>query len=210
MTKTTKNKRKLLYSSVELTEGMGFIQSTVPEDMKKKILDSLAEGKDSWSAHLAGQIKKQIRLYDLQTDFQFVNYLKNLVAAYNIEFTDVDPTQKIHEKLFMDSVWANYQEKYEFNPPHTHDGLYSFVVWVKVPYYMTDEHKSFPSAKEKHSGTFNFIYNDDNLVEYYTINADKTYEWEIVLFPSWRMHSVHPFYSSNDVRISVSGNLVTD
>ena len=37
---------------------------------------------------------------------------------------------------------------------------------------------------------------------------DKTWEGTIVMFPSWLNHSVYPFYTSDDYRISISGNIV--
>jgi hypothetical protein len=36
---------------------------------------------------------------------------------------------------------------------------------------------------------------------------DKKWEGQMLLFPALLNHSVFPFYSSNDYRISVSGNL---
>jgi hypothetical protein len=37
--------------------------------------------------------------------------------------------------------------------------------------------------------------------------VDKTWENVIVLFPAGLTHSVSPFYSSDDYRISVAGNI---
>ena len=39
------------------------------------------------------------------------------------------------------------------------------------------------------------------------VPVDKTYEGTIVMFPSEMLHAVYPFYTSDDYRISVSGNL---
>ena len=39
------------------------------------------------------------------------------------------------------------------------------------------------------------------------IPLDQSYEWKMVLFPSRMYHGVNPFYTSDDYRISISGNL---
>ena len=44
-------------------------------------------------------------------------------------------------------------------------------------------------------------------VESHIITLDHTYEGTILIFPAWLQHMVTPFYTSDDYRISVSGNL---
>ena len=39
------------------------------------------------------------------------------------------------------------------------------------------------------------------------INVDKTWEWKIVFFPARLNHGVNPFYTTDNTRISISGNL---
>ena len=41
------------------------------------------------------------------------------------------------------------------------------------------------------------------------IKVDKSYEGCIIMFPSSLHHMVHPFYTSDDYRISIAGNLST-
>jgi len=38
--------------------------------------------------------------------------------------------------------------------------------------------------------------------------VDKSYEKKLLLFPATMRHSVYPFYTSDDYRISVSGNFL--
>lgn len=40
------------------------------------------------------------------------------------------------------------------------------------------------------------------------ISVDKSYEGCIIMFPSSLFHTVYPFYTSDDYRISIAGNLV--
>jgi len=46
------------------------------------------------------------------------------------------------------NLWVNFQKKYEFNPFHMHDGLYSFVLWHKVPYKIDDEKARLVGMKD--------------------------------------------------------------
>jgi hypothetical protein len=113
-------------------------------------------------------------------------------------------------KLKLNSAWVNFQQKGEFNPIHNHTGLYSFVLWYKIPYYSNIEEKAGPGRKSKNqvSGMFQFHYTDilGNITGA-GLPIDKKWEGQMLLFPSLLNHSVYPFYSSNDYRISIAGNL---
>tara|TARA_Y100000004_G_scaffold141686_1_gene161098 strand:- start:341 stop:1045 length:705 start_codon:yes stop_codon:yes gene_type:complete len=122
--------------------------------------------------------------------------------------------------LTLISVWANFQKKYEFNPPHIHSGVYSFIIFVNIPYNLEDEIKMFSvndSTTERSKFSVasklyfqyvspTFMYKS-NIARTF-LNVDKSYEGKIIIFPSDLEHAVHPFYTSNDYRITISGNLV--
>ena len=132
------------------------------------------------------------------------NYTTGLNAHTNILEDGKKPNLKLN------SAWVNFQQKGEFNPLHNHTGLYSFVLWYKIPYYLNIEEMAGPGRKSKNqlSGKFQFHYT--NILGNITGEAlpiDKQWEGQILLFPSLLSHSVYPFYSSNDYRISIAGNL---
>ena len=52
--------------------------------------------------------------------------VKNLVILEKI------PTNQNHP-YYMNTWWVNYQKQNEFNPLHDHSGVYSFIVWMKIP-----------------------------------------------------------------------------
>jgi len=132
------------------------------------------------------------------------NYTTGLNAHTNILEDGKIP------KLKLKSAWVNFQQKGEFNPLHNHTGLYSFVLWYKIPYYSNIEQNAGPGRKSKNqlSGKFQFHYTDilGNITGT-ALSIDKQWEGQILLFPSLLNHSVYPFYSSNDYRISIAGNL---
>ena len=152
---------------------------------------------------LAGQIEKELAI-TLNADMK--EYLELMWGQYAQYFDYYD-----HTKVELGRPWVNIQKKHEYNPIHRHSGLASWVVWTKVPYDIQDEFKqpnAIMSGKEINS-TFQFIYDtiDGNPMTH-NIPVDKSYEGTIIMFPSTLRHCVYPFYTSDEYRISVSGNVI--
>jgi hypothetical protein len=89
--------------------------------------------------------------------------------------------------------------------------VFSFVIWAKIPYNLKNETALSPGVNSAQplAGHFAFYYTNSlgNLC-HFAIPADETMENMLLIFPSKLNHSVYPFYSSEDFRISVSGNVV--
>jgi hypothetical protein len=84
------------------------------------------------------------------------------------------------------------------------------VIWHKVPYKIEDERARFPHMKqdEIRAGHFAFLTtNELGQIMSIEIPADKTWEGKMALFPANLNHLVYPFYTSDDYRISISGNV---
>ena len=111
--------------------------------------------------------------------------------------------------LVLDSLWVNFQEKHEFNPSHSHTGILSFVIWITIPYNIKDESSQSPGSESSNplAGQFTFHYtNSLGKICQQDVKADCNMENHFFLFPAQLNHSVAPFYTSNEYRISVSGN----
>lgn len=190
------------------------IKNEVYEIAENKFKDALP-----YNYHLAGKIEHEYVLFksaEILNDFfshdRFKKFGgKRLRLMYSHRLNE--PTQK------LPSLWVNYQQKHEYNPLHHHDGDVSFVVWVNIPYSLEKE-KKMPHSQ---SGTvqslpaFTFFYSPSPLnssqrfhVTNHRIEVDKSYEGSCILFPSNLQHMVTPFYTSDDYRISVSGNFVLE
>ena len=109
-------------------------------------------------------------------------------------------------------AWVNFQQKHEYNPPHSHSGVFSFVIWYQIPYYIKDELPYNSGQKRKISdystnGEFSFLYTIDSKMFNQPLFVDKTKEGYMAIFPSSLSHYVNPFYSSDDYRITISGNI---
>jgi hypothetical protein len=80
---------------------------------------------------------------------------------------------------------------------------------LQVPYSIEDELASRPHvpAERNFSGQFMFHYtNVVGQLNHHNIPADKKYNGLGMIFPGSLTHSVLPFYSSDDFRISIAGN----
>ena len=187
-------------------------------DVPKYILDELEviinkKNKPAYNDKLAGSIKNEFGIREgIRTLSPF---LMKMVKAHN----DKHPAfiKKAHSvfnyktiDIELFDLWVNFQKKYEFNPPHVHDGLFSFVIWYKIPYTIKDERANFPHIAERNqkAGQFAFLFSaPDGSLHTEDLPVDKEWEGKIALFPANLNHMVYPFYTSDEYRISISGNL---
>ena len=106
----------------------------------------------------------------------------------------------------MDS-WINYMKAGDFNPPHNHDGILSFVLFLQIPDELKKEHKEFKGTSIGPGG-IEFRINVVKKQGHFSIDNHSFFpsEGEIFIFPAHLEHWVYPF-KSKVTRISVSGNL---
>jgi hypothetical protein len=137
--------------------------------------------------------------------------IKQWKEKYPHEFARLGSMSNQEEfKLELFNTWVNFQKKHEFNPIHTHDGVFSFVIWHKVPFHQKDEYARFPHMKEAQikAGHFAFIVTSQmGKIVQHDMCVDNTWEGKMALFPAELNHIVYPFYTSDDYRISISGNV---
>lgn len=218
-----------------------FMLDTIPNHIVKDIDKAISEIKLNFDrSHkinptLAGQIDKEFSVDPIPSLFP---YLKSIASEYMkktfIQEVDINkfyPRTQFQPNFVLEQLWVNFQEKYEYNPPHKHTGLLSFVIWHKIPYYKKDEIEMGPGKDKQNkdllphymqqalnrgeytiqdnlNGDFSFLTADEKgEIINYTIPVDKTYENTICIFPSSLYHQVFPFYSSDDYRITLSGNI---
>jgi len=159
---------------------------------------------------LAGNLQREYRLSSKSASklheiiFPYIEeYNKHFSYAHDLGFLDNDLP------FSLDEPWINFQKKYEFNPLHKHTGVFSFVLWIQIPYTNENELKnpSVVDSNTRRPGNFEFAYTSTlGQIKTHPIPADKTMENSMIIFPSTMMHCVYPFYTSDDYRISVAGN----
>lgn len=188
----------------------GVTTGLLPSNIYTALFNEISEIKSNfdnherWNYGLAGNIERQ---YKLQKSIPSLSpYLNEMCKSYAQKWN----FYKKEGDYELTSLWVNYQKKHEFNPIHHHSYNFSFVIWMNIPYKVVDEMNS-PMVKEtnaKAASSFQFVYTNiiGNLsVE--TLYVDHDWSGRILLFPSQLSHCVYPFYTSNEYRISVSGNL---
>jgi hypothetical protein len=111
----------------------------------------------------------------------------------------------------VEKLWVNFQKKHEFNPIHNHSGVFSFIIFIKIPYNLKDELEKGPgkNSNTNVASQLCFILNScEGKIIPICIPVDKTYEQHMYIFPSNYNHLVYPFYTSDDFRITISGNVM--
>jgi len=211
----------------------GYMLDKVPNNVLNDLLSDANAIKNDFSSAkranhtLAGHIAHE---YKYEPSSGFIEYIDDLTRYYEVKsnnfiknyfwsipISDSRPPEISKQNhyipdLKIDSLWINYQQKYEYNPIHNHSGILSFVIWLEVPYKKEKEVEfAVKRGIDLHAsmgvGDFNFIYPEFDKCNYFPIEADKSYNGIICMFPSKLQHYVNPFYTSDDYRISVAGNL---
>ena len=200
----------------------GVLFHRVPEEIMSKVhevTDGLVardfEGGMQAGYKLTANIDKE---FDFTKELGpvLLDYINNLIALHDHRSQPHHIGQVVnvasHPRQFkFKDVWANFQKKHEFHPHHIHGGVYSFVIWTRIPYSVEDEIAVFPNATLKCASMFTFYYTDIlGQVRSFPVPVDRDYEGIICLFPKGLGHSVNPFYTSDDYRIAVSGDIVMD
>jgi|TARA_R100000030_G_C3237676_1_gene119877 hypothetical protein len=191
-----------------------YLIATVPQDITKS-LDEIIQKKHEARANkdLAGNIQNEFFINDGKgIIWPMLDVLiKQYFEKYPEYLGRISGMQNKKEfVLGLHNMWANYQSKHEFNPVHIHDGLFSFVIWHKVPYLMKDEKARFPHMKDSEIRAAHFVFMmSDQLgrIQSHCIPVDKEWEGKMALFPASLNHQVYPFYTSDEYRISISGNI---
>jgi len=145
-------------------------------------------------------------------------YLLSEKTRLHLEYLLTPLARKLHDgfPLFARDVtlapcWVNFQQKHEFQPIHHHAGELSFVIWLQIPYTREEELAANPGryANKAVSGEFEFTYTDilGGLTQK-QLGVERGWEGRMLLFPARLNHQVYPFFSTDEYRISVSGNFV--
>ena len=194
---------------------VGVITAILSEEDLAPLKEEILEIQNNFSQskknnhQLVGNIRKE---YTLTKSKDYINkLLEPYVWQFDESFGYLSSMAVIKTECFLaiDSMWVNFQEKHEFNPPHSHTGVLSFVIWIDIPYDIKDEKLQSPGIESISplAGHFTFHYtNSLGKISHQHIGADYNMENHFFLFPAQLNHSVAPFYTSNKYRISVSGN----
>ena len=196
---------------------LGWIKATLDKKEIDHLWQCIDEKGESWKHSLIGQINSSYKIED-KDDWFFNNVLVQLGMQYEHTFSNLGIKVPIKSRILSDkqlpyylsNMWVNYQKQHEFNPVHDHTGIYSFVIWMKIPTDYRDQREN-PIAKGSNTNVIsNFCFNYRTITGgngQYVYQMSKEIEGTILLFPSQLQHTVYPFYNCEEDRISISGNI---
>ena len=177
----------------------GLITKTVPDelfnDLKRQVaLDTLKPmisgvSDNNVANHYYLENPDPLKQFVLNIAIEYINAFSPAIE-YKIRSNHeggVSPT-----KLYALEPWCNKQLKNQWIPCHSHCGLIAYSLWVNIP----------------EDNMFEFIYTTitgDTMKHF--VPVTKQSEGTIMLFPSKLMHTVYPFYNSEETRIAISGNI---
>ena len=182
--------------------GPCIVRYKIPIDVQLLLLEEGKASKEDASPVLAGVLNKEVHFRDKD---KFKDFFEQSFALYNHAFGSWKKNTKKPPKYFLERLWCNFQRPGDFNPPHSHGGALSCVIFLQIPEELKDENAAFKGLSSGPGG-ITFLHGD---ADAYAINSHSFFpeERDMFIFPAWVKHWVYP-YKSDCTRISASGNVV--
>ena len=172
-----------------------YVDEIIKEEDKIKKLD---HGKK-----LAGNVKQELKL---ESEFIENSGLLKFLSTSVSKWINLSRGKKI-SKFNLIASWVVRQFQNEYNPLHLHGGHVSGVGYLKVPKNLGE---TFQKEKvNNHNGKIILVHG----VQMFNSSSMFTLEQKVgdfYFFPNYLMHTVYPFYDSDEERRSVSFNAVID
>ena len=191
------------------------VHTKIPSEAIELFLkEAEASNKDATST-LAGVLNKEVFFRDKD---KFKALFEKFFSLYNHALSTWKDTPPIRNprpgtmvkprtppKYFLEKLWCNFQRPHDFNPPHSHGGALSFVIYIQIPEELRKENAAY-KGQSAGPGGITFTYGDTefNSICHHSICPE---EGDMFIFPAWLKHWVYPF-KSDCTRISISGNVV--
>lgn len=189
---------------------LGKINESILVELQSRIEEVRGDESKDVGEKLAGRIVQQYDISDncsKQVYDEITSHLKHKYDELQ-SVTGLDYQSGIDwNKVWIDSLWVNIQRAGEYNPPHIHDGMYSFVIYTKNDMTRDEAiNNQFDVQKNQTmAGHLELKFSEQNFA-----NFSHYSHWpevgDIIMFPSWLQHFVHSFYKEDAERISVAGN----
>jgi len=172
-----------------------YVDKIIKDKNKSKELDH--------ASSLAGNVNQEFLLE--QEFMKSIRWAEFLASACS-QWVLTDQRRRIQSFSIIRS-WIVRQFKHEYNPVHFHNGHISGVGYLKVPSFLGDA--SHEKKKINNNGRLVLIHGTKNLFSEptYTIKPEVG---DFYMFPNYLLHTVYPFYDTDDERRSVSFNAKLD
>ena len=183
--------------------GPCIVKTQVDQATLNLLLSEGEASKEDASPELAGVLKNQFHYRDKD---KFNKFMEGTFNLYNNAMKQWKETnEKVPSTYFLEKLWINFQGPNEFNPPHSHGGALSFVIFAKIPIELRAENQNYKGLSAGPGGiTFLYGDTDDRCITNHSVFPE---EGDMYIFPAWVKHWVYPF-KSDCTRISISGNVI--
>ena len=183
--------------------GPCIVKTQVDQETLDLLLSEGEASKEDASPELAGVLKNQFHYRDKD---KFNKFMEGTFNLYNNAMKQWKETnEKVPSTYFLEKLWINYQGPNEFNPPHSHGGALSFVIFAKIPIELRAENQNYKGLSAGPGGiTFLYGDTDDRCITNHSVFPEVG---DMYIFPAWVKHWVYPF-KSDCTRISISGNVI--
>ena len=197
---------QLDFSEIQLNNP-GILKTRIPisvfTELVRDVQQTVDNNPESYSEKLAGHLEHEY-VYHLCDSFK--QCLDQSFREYQRRFNFYQGSEfKIDA-----STWINLQRKHEYNPLHFHYQDVSWVIWIQIPFDLKEEQAQRHALKSNSNiaSTFQFVYNKlDGGIDMHSLPVDKSFEGVLIMFPANLKHQVYPFFTSDEMRISIAGNI---
>ena len=185
--------------------GPCLVKTKITEEWRQLFLSEARASKKDFESRLAGMLKRQVEFRDSSL---FDKFFSDMFKMYDHALQDWTGDRNIiaggGEMYNLESLWANFQGPGDFNPPHSHGGALSWVIYLQIPDELIKENKQYKGTSAGPGGiTFTYGEGPREVITYQTYLP---HTGDMYIFPAWLQHWVYPFKSDVE-RISVSGNV---
>ena len=183
----------------------------LPIDLFKKLKKIIKDKSKEANHELIGNIKEE---YNLDKHIPIIEpFLLKIIGTESQLLKIINERydcNSVNKPFKLKNLWVNFQKKNEFNPIHNHSGIFSFIIFIKIPFLIEDQLKISPGRKASNNlpGVLQFLgFDQFRPLVFHNFFVDKKWEQSMLIFPASYAHCVYPFYKVNDYRITVSGNI---
>jgi hypothetical protein len=175
----------------------GFIGLILAEGEKVR-----GKGSELYVSKLAGHLDEEYRLPAARIMGHLQEYLEAYCVTYN-QWRGGGVTY-LRPQAELISLWINYMNAGDFNPPHDHGGDLSFVIFPHIPEELLEENRKYDGTLQGPGG-ISWLYGEGGPLCISVVHR-MPQTGDIYIFPASLKHFVFP-YKSDVTRVSVSGNL---
>ena len=114
------------------------------------------------------------------------------------------------QQLTLTRLWCRASTQGDYQSLHDHQGVFTFVVWLKIPLDAEEERSLQPGFRPE-AADFVLVYPDTcGQLQKKNFVLGPTAEGRMLFFPSDINHMVYPHYTTEEYRLSIAGDVVLD